>query len=483
MRLQPGKQLVIPADAAGAVGGCHVACSGGRYLAGWMWPGMRLDPGPRAQGKGAVDGQMESSPSGGDIHGLIHPPREGRGPGERGRVQCSAVQCSAVGLGLGLGVGVGGGGVSGGRPWPLAVLPASSVPSPRTFTASAVALARQANTPALRPHSYTHTPSTGRHSKREGIHGASPVIRHKAHIMNAGVSGFKNAIVTKGIVVTCGFVSLVLAARRDGNQCSLSYQKVVQRLELWRLVMAPLVFPSLPELLFGLYLLYFFRVFERQVGSTKYMFFVIFTTAITTFLEIVFLFILKGTESDLSSISNIRLHSGPFGLIFSCFVLFFFDIPASTRVKLLGAEVSEKSFVYFVGLQLLLWSWMQSFIPGLCGVISGLLYRYDVAGIQEIGFLPGAFRQMTWRMAPFFSGISPEMASRMNFSRTTETESRDDDHHEVNLQNRYSRHGWNAERCQCRCIDCTSHRRKGVEASGSGSQSKRRNHSAYPMPE
>ncbi|KAG0590676.1 hypothetical protein KC19_1G118500 [Ceratodon purpureus] len=341
--------------------------------------------------------------------------------------------------------------------------------------------------------------------------------------MNAGVSGFKNAIVTKGIVVTCGFVSLVLAARRDGNQCSLSYQKVVQRLELWRLVMAPLVFPSLPELLFGLYLLYFFRVFERQVGSTKYMFFVIFTTAITTFLEIVFLFILKGTESgtfldgpfghcscygdgprvfgtggiwrlyptslicwfsgDLSSISNIRLHSGPFGLIFSCFVLFFFDIPASTRVKLLGAEVSEKSFVYFVGLQLLLWSWMQSFIPGLCGVISGLLYRYDVAGIQEIGFLPGAFRQMTWRMAPFFSGISPEMASRMNFSRTTETESRDDDHHEVNLQNRYSRHGWNAERCQCRCIDCTSHRRKGVEASGSGSQSKRRNHSAYPMPE
>ena len=48
-----------------------------------------------------------------------------------------------------------------------------------------------------------------------------------------------------------------------------------------------------------------------------------------------------------------------------------------------------------------------------------------------VQFLPGAFRQMTWRMAPFFSGISPEMASRMNFSRTTETESRDDDHHEV----------------------------------------------------
>jgi hypothetical protein len=46
-----------------------------------------------------------------------------------------------------------------------------------------------------------------------------------------------------------------------------------------------------------------------------------------------------------------RLNSGPFGLIFSSFVLFFFDIPVSTRTKVFGVEVSEKSFVYFVGLQ------------------------------------------------------------------------------------------------------------------------------------
>lgn len=55
--------------------------------------------------------------------------------------------------------------------------------------------------------------------------------------------------------------------------------------------------------------------------------------------------------ADLSSIASIRLGSGPIGLIFSSFVSFFFDIPVSTRFKLLGVEVSEKSFVYFVGLQ------------------------------------------------------------------------------------------------------------------------------------
>ena len=56
-------------------------------------------------------------------------------------------------------------------------------------------------------------------------------------------------------------------------------------------------------------------------------------------------------QADVSSVSNIRLNSGPSGLIFSAFVLFFFDIPVSTRFKVLGVEVSEKSFVYFVGLQ------------------------------------------------------------------------------------------------------------------------------------
>nr|PNR27035.1 hypothetical protein PHYPA_030516 [Physcomitrium patens] len=234
--------------------------------------------------------------------------------------------------------------------------------------------------------------------------------------MNAGVSGFKNAIVTKGIVVTCGLVSLVLAARGDAKAYNLSYQKIAQRLELWRLVVSPLVFTSLPELLFGLYLLYFFRVFERQAGSIKYLFFVFFTTSVSTFLELVFLFTLK----DSSFISSIRLNSGPTGLIFSSFVLFFFDVPVSIRFKLLGIKVSEKSFVYLIGLQLLLWSRMHSMIPGICGIIAGFIYRCDLGGIQEIGFSSGAFRRMAWRVSPFFSGISSEMASRMNNNRASE---------------------------------------------------------------
>jgi len=337
--------------------------------------------------------------------------------------------------------------------------------------------------------------------------------------MNAGVSGFKNAIVTKGILLVCGALSLALAARGDSKLCTLSYQRVIQRLEIWRLLMAPMVFQSIPELIFGLYLLYFFRVFERQVGSSKYTFFVLFSTAITTFLELVFLFALRGMfldgpsghssrfgdglrvngvsgvwrlypayltcsfSGDLSSIASIRLGSGPIGLIFSSFVSFFFDIPVSTRFKLLGVEVSEKSFVYFVGFQLLLWSGRQSLIPGICGVIAGFIYRYDVASVQEVGFSPGAFGRFAWRIAPFFSGISPEMAYSLNPTRSSETESRNGDMREVNPQNHYTRPGWNAERRLCWCVDCTSHRRKNAQGSGSAAlQPKDRSYGAYSTP-
>jgi membrane associated rhomboid family serine protease len=95
-------------------------------------------------------------------------------------------------------------------------------------------------------------------------------------------------------VLTCGLVSVLVGTQGGARVCSLSYQKVVQKLELWRLVTSPCVFSSTPELLFGLYLVYFFRVFERQIGSNKYLVFLLFSTAFTTILEVVTLAAFRG---------------------------------------------------------------------------------------------------------------------------------------------------------------------------------------------
>ena len=78
------------------------------------------------------------------------------------------------------------------------------------------------------------------------------------------------------------------------------------------------------------------------------------------------------------------LAPGPYGLIFSSFVLFFYDIPVSKRFRIFNIQLSDKSFVYFVGLQLLLSSWKLSFIPGVYGVLVGFSYRLNVFCIRRI---------------------------------------------------------------------------------------------------
>lgn len=48
------------------------------------------------------------------------------------------------------------------------------------------------------------------------------------------------------------------------------WQEIFGKLRLWKLIVSVFAFSSTPELMFGLYLLYYFRVFERQIGSNKY---------------------------------------------------------------------------------------------------------------------------------------------------------------------------------------------------------------------
>lgn len=48
------------------------------------------------------------------------------------------------------------------------------------------------------------------------------------------------------------------------------WQDIFKKLQLWKLVVSVFSFSSTSELMFGIYLLYYFRVFERQIGSNKY---------------------------------------------------------------------------------------------------------------------------------------------------------------------------------------------------------------------
>eukprot|EP01018_Ginkgo_biloba_P000796 Gb_24078 [translate_table: standard] len=229
--------------------------------------------------------------------------------------------------------------------------------------------------------------------------------------MNAGPSGFQNAPVTKGLILICGVSSIIIATQGRASSGSLSYQAIVKKIHIWRLVASASVFSSTSELMFGLYLLYYFRVFERQIGSNKYAVFVLFSAVLSTFFELISLALFKDTISGLAS--------GPYGIIFSSFVPFLLDIPVSTRFRTFGVRFSDKSFVYLAGLQLLLSSWKKSFIPGVCGVLAGMLYRMNVLGIQRIKFPKSVTSTASRLFSPLISSGPSTTVSRRTVSRET----------------------------------------------------------------
>ncbi|KAJ3703065.1 hypothetical protein LUZ61_006770 [Rhynchospora tenuis] len=209
--------------------------------------------------------------------------------------------------------------------------------------------------------------------------------------MNGGPSGFHNAPVTKTIVIATALFTILFGVRGNSSKLGLAYQDIFEKLRMWRLISSIFAFSSTPELIFGLCLLYYFRVFERQIGSNKYAVFVTFSVLVPLLFEILALGYLKDFLDKLTP--------GPYSLIFASFVPFFFDIPISSRFRIITVHLSNKSLIYLAGLQLLFSSGKQSLVPGLCGVLAGCFYRFNTFGIRQCKFpdaLASIFARMTW---------------------------------------------------------------------------------------
>ncbi|XP_020254678.1 rhomboid-like protein 20 [Asparagus officinalis] len=219
--------------------------------------------------------------------------------------------------------------------------------------------------------------------------------------MNGGPSGFHNAPVTRTFVIASAILTILLGIQGRSKKLGLSYQDIFHTFRLWRFIGSLFAFSSTPELMFGLYLLYYFRVFERQIGSNKHSVFMFFSVILSSLFEILALTYLRDP-------SNV-LVSGPYGLIFASFVPFYFDIPVSSRFRICGVQFSDKSFVYLAGLQLLFSSWTRSFIPGICGVLAGSLYRLNLLYIRKIKFpdvVASSFSRLPWPLPATSSHIS-----------------------------------------------------------------------------
>ncbi|KAI3993984.1 hypothetical protein MKX01_002997 [Papaver californicum] len=224
--------------------------------------------------------------------------------------------------------------------------------------------------------------------------------------MNGGPSGFQNAPVSRAFVLASGLLTIYFGIQGRSSTLGLSYLDGFKKLKIWKLIASVFAFSSTPELMFGLYLLYYFRVFERQIGSNKYSVFILFSVIVSSVFEVLAFTLLKDPTLNI-------LTSGPYGLIFSSFVPFYFDIPVSTRFRIFGVSISDKSFIYLAGLQLLFSSWKRSILPGICGILAGSLYRLNILRIRKIKF-PAFIASFFSRLSFPSPGIAPPTTSGRN---------------------------------------------------------------------
>lgn len=169
--------------------------------------------------------------------------------------------------------------------------------------------------------------------------------------------------------------------------------------QVWRLFTSQLVFENMAQGLIGTIILYTTRQFERQLGVRKYAAFTVISYLLSLALQIAIISLCNATN-----ITVINLTSGPYFIIFSSLVLYFcklniyfllvtgylinhflVHIPKlfPRRFGVGGIVLSEKSWIYFLAVQLMISNGLSSIIPSFIGIIIGFLYDRDRLSLQS----------------------------------------------------------------------------------------------------
>uniref|UniRef100_UPI00398E7EB3 ubiquitin-associated domain-containing protein 2 isoform X2 n=1 Tax=Pristiophorus japonicus TaxID=55135 RepID=UPI00398E7EB3 len=242
-----------------------------------------------------------------------------------------------------------------------------------------------------------------------------------------GSSGLYKAPLSKSLMVVLSTLAFIIVVPLQQYQKYFMYnlQAVKQDREIWRMISARIICFDLKDLFCSCLLIYNFRIFERRYGSRKFASFLLGSWVLSAFMDLLLVETLHHTLDMSVSI----LPSGFLGPVFALFVPFYFSIPSVQVTQILGRfSITNKTLVYIVGLQLLTSSttiWILAF----SGLLSGLVYHYNVLKVQQLLCVPKwAARCASFTLEPLFSSADPThetpigMGATLDIQRQQRTE-------------------------------------------------------------
>lgn len=215
----------------------------------------------------------------------------------------------------------------------------------------------------------------------------------------ASSTGFYHAPFSKGLLVltgTASFFNILFVSSTRHLFSSNPWIQIVHNSKLWRVLTSTFYYSSTRNLICGSFLLYSFRIFERRFGSKRYASYIFCTSVIAIGLQLTSIAVLKhfGHEVGLPP-------AGLFGVLFATLVKYFYDVPASDAITFIGFPISGKIFIYSMALQMLLAN-KESLLAGICGVVAGFIYRFNLFQVQQWLKLP---ESLTSPVSRAFGGL------------------------------------------------------------------------------
>ncbi|KAI9250730.1 hypothetical protein BY458DRAFT_524427 [Sporodiniella umbellata] len=213
----------------------------------------------------------------------------------------------------------------------------------------------------------------------------------------AGPTGLHNVVATKFLMVLIGTLSVSASILRLKHCFHLQLiPHLSTQHQFWRLLTSHLVFSNSGDFMFGTLLLYMLRVIERQYGTTKYSSFLFVALVLSTFFEVSALVIGKNIGLE-------RIQGGPYALIFASLYQYYRIVPVTYRFRIFGLTMTDKLYIYVLASHIAFSGWIQTFVPAMCGLLTGALYRTDVGHIKRWRF-PMILRSLAKiAIVPFFS--------------------------------------------------------------------------------
>ncbi|KAL3805785.1 hypothetical protein HJC23_007746 [Cyclotella cryptica] len=177
---------------------------------------------------------------------------------------------------------------------------------------------------------------------------------------------FLGAPVSKAIAISTAVIYVIAEMKKWHEAMVFDTTKIFDHAQFYRIFVCNLTFGSMGELLFGLAALCpLMRRFEREMGSKKFSAFIVYSSLISTVLELIFFNIFFDTER----------YSGPYPQIGAVLFLYHNFTPRlyPKFFGVLGFDFSEKSLTYGLCAQVILSGGLSTATPTLFGFIAGSL--------------------------------------------------------------------------------------------------------------